>query len=66
MVALQATDVPVVAFRPVEGAQLYVLAPEVVMLVDEPLQNVEATGEMVIVGSAFTVTSIVSVKPETV
>ena len=49
------TDAPVVALRPVEGVQAYVVAPEAVSVAEEPAQI--AAGPLIVtVGFGFTVT----------
>ena len=54
-VALQVTVAPVDALRPVAGDQLYVLPPDAVIPVDEPVQYDDETGVTVSTGSALTV-----------
>ena len=46
---------PVEALNPVAGLQLYVLAPEAVIFVEEPLQMAADTGVTVKTGTALTV-----------
>ena len=64
-VALQVTAAPVEALSPVAGDQLYVLAPDALIEVEEPLQIAADTGVIVTVGSGLTVSVniIVSVQP---
>jgi hypothetical protein len=54
------TEVPVVALKPVAGAQEYVLAPLAVSIEDLPEQMV-GFGEIVTVGRGLTVTVVVAV-----
>ena len=55
IVGLQATNDPVVTFRPTEGDQLYVAAPEAVMDVTSPLQMEVDAGVTVSTGTGLTV-----------
>lgn len=54
-VVLQTTEAPVVALRPVDGVQTYVLPPPALIVVELPIQIAEDTGVAVMVGIAFTV-----------
>ena len=56
---LAATVAPVVDDKPAEGAQVYVIPPDAVSVVDEPLQ-MAPPDEALIVGSEFTVTVTVA------
>ena len=61
VVAVQVTDTPVVALKPVAGVHVYVLAPEAPIVVDDPIQYADEPGVTVTVGVAFTVTDLVPV-----
>ena len=52
---MKLTEVPVAALRPVEGDQLYVVAPDAVIEVELPEQIVDDTGVTVTVGVGLTV-----------
>ena len=60
-VRVAVTVAPVVVFNPVEGAQLYVLAPLAVSEAEPPLHMVADDGVIVNVGKGFTVTITVCV-----
>ncbi len=61
---LAVTVAPVVALRPVAGAQVYVLAPDAVMVFDEPAHMAPVgLTDVVTVGRAFTVTVVVTLLP---
>jgi hypothetical protein len=56
LVGLAVTEAPDVAESPVDGDQVYVLAPEAVNVVLEPVVIATDVGLTVTVGNAFTVT----------
>ena len=64
-VVVEITEAPVVALKAVAGAQVYVVAPEAVRVVEDPEQIVGADADAVTVGTGFTVTKTVwvSVQP---
>ena len=62
---LNVTVVPVEALKPVDGAQVYVVAPLAVISVVFPVQMVDATGVTVSTGTVVTVNvfAVVDVQP---
>ena len=61
MVGVATTVAPVAALSPVEGDQLYVLAPLAVSVAPVPLHTAVLEGDTLTVGTAFTVTVLVVV-----
>ena len=61
VVAVQVTGEPVVALKAVAGVHVYVLAPDALIVVDDPIQYADEPGVTVTVGVVLTVIDLVPV-----